>query len=145
MKPISISQYEFDTTLGRFLSLNPAYKWGGNVHGSFHDAIEDGSLLVDSVGMVRAFYEMATDKVITDIPNVHLMAGKTDYIPLRDACPGDLVFGSDAVRLFIDSTSQLACYSDSRSVVVDYRGLHPSVDEVHRGFVRVSSNPAALL
>lgn len=137
MKPIAISQRKFDAAIEQFLSLNPVYKWGGNVHGSFHDAIEDGSLLVDSVGMVRAIYEMATGELITDIPNACLMAEETDYIPLESALPGDLIFGSGAVSLVIDSTSRLSCYGNARGVVAEKRKLRSNLDEVHRGFIRV--------
>lgn len=138
MKPVNIEQYEFDGALNHFFMLNPVYEWGGNVHGSFKNAIKDDSLCVDSVGMVRAVYEMVMGQTLDDVPNVHVMAFETDYIPLHNARPGDLIFSNGAVSMVVDSNSQLVCYSGGKGIIVEERELVPNVDEIHRGFFRVA-------
>lgn len=138
MQSINIEQYEFDGALKHFFMLNPTYEWAGNVHGSFKDAVKDNVLFVDSVGMVRAIYEMVTGQTLDNLPNVPLMASETDYIPFRNACPGDLVFSNGAVSMVVDENSQLMCYSGDKGVTVENRTLTRGVDEVHRGFIRVS-------
>lgn len=138
MKPVNIEQYEFDGALNHFFMLNPVYEWGGNVHGPFKNAIKDDALCVDSVGMIRAIYEMVMGQTLDDVPNVHVMAFETDYIPLHNARPGDLIFSNGAVSMVVDSNSQLVCYSGDKGIVVEERELVPGVDEVHRGFFRVA-------
>ena len=90
--------------------------------------------------MVRAIYEMVTGQTLDNLPNVSLMASETDYIPFRNACPGDLVFSNGAVSMVVDEGSQLMCYSGDKGITVENRTLTRGVDEVHRGFIRVSGS-----
>ncbi len=140
MQPICIEQYELDASLNHFFSLNPTYEWGGNVHGSFQEAIKENRLHVDSVGMVRAIYEMVMGETLDNLPNVHLMASETDYIPSYQALPGDLLFPGGTVGMVISENSQLSCYAGEKGIVIEKWDASRYIGEVHRGFFRVAEN-----
>lgn len=140
MNSINIEQYEFDAAVKHFFMLNPVYEWGGNVQGSYKDSIRDGSLMVDSVGMVRAIYEMITGQVLENVPNAHLMGHETDRIPLRDACPGDLIFSGSVVSMVASDDSRIVCYTGDLGIVIVEGELTEGMGEIHRGFVRVSGS-----
>lgn len=108
MEQLYITQSQFYESLGKLFSLSPVYQWGGGTHGSYHNAIQNGHLCVDSVGLVRTFHELATNgKILENSFNIERLVGNLEEKPIENIVPGDIVYSPTRVGVYIKPNTTL--------------------------------------